>query len=193
MSTHLLLMLALTGPEPVVADGTPISYVATPWTGDELLDASRSVVIRSREASTFDADRDVPELLMLRAAVLESDDLSRSERIQARNRIDFCLEKSLGRLQRQQARLKKLAGRNAISGSDQPATSGLSGGASAAAQAQQLIDLIEAVIQPESWANNGGLGTIRYWSPGYALVIRNTQAVHEEIGGLVGTLEAQRR
>jgi hypothetical protein len=193
MSTHLLLMLALAGPEPVVTDGRPVAFAVASWSGDELQAACREVVGRSRDVQTFDAPRDVPELVLLRAAVLRSEELSRSERIQARNRIDYCLEKSLERLQRQKARLTKQAADPAGNKVGRNADSHLGGGSGAAVQAQQLISLIEATIQPESWANNGGLGAIRYWAPGYALVIRNTQAVHEEIGGLIGTLEAQQR
>ena len=50
---------------------------------------------------------------------------------------------------------------------------------------QELVDLIQRVIAPQSWDINGGPGSIYYWSPGRALVIRQTQEVHEEIGGVL--------
>ncbi|MFQ5734268.1 MAG: hypothetical protein ACE5KM_20210 [Planctomycetaceae bacterium] len=53
-----------------------------------------------------------------------------------------------------------------------------------AARAAQLIDLIRNTIAPESWAVNGGLGTISFYgSPLYVLVVRNTSEVHHQIGG----------
>ncbi|HJT35739.1 MAG TPA: hypothetical protein VJ783_27165 [Pirellulales bacterium] len=50
--------------------------------------------------------------------------------------------------------------------------------------AQDLIDLIQNTIAPESWDVMGGQGTIMYWEPGFALVVRQTDDVHEQIGGL---------
>lgn len=195
MSTHLLLVMLLAGPEAREATASPLEVVAAPYSADELQQLTRELVDRSRRVETFAAERDVPELVLLRAAVLASDALSRSERIQARERLDYCLDVGLQRLRRQDARLMKLArqSKSAPTSERNQPTSQLAGGAADAAQVRQLIDLIEATIQPESWAANGGLGTIRYWSPGYALVIRNTQAAHAEIGGLIGTLEAQQR
>jgi hypothetical protein len=197
MSTHVLLLLALAGPDSTASSAPPIEFAVVPWRGDELHAETLEVVTRARGMETFRGERDVPDLLRLRAAVLASSELGRSERIQLRNRIDYCLEQSLSRLRTRQARLTKetrpakAAERTLTAPPESSNTdSSLAGGA---AQVQQLITLIEATIQPESWANNGGLGTIRYWSPGYALVIRNTQAVHAEIGGLVETLEAQSR
>lgn len=52
----------------------------------------------------------------------------------------------------------------------------------------QLVELIQRVIRPESWDVNGGPGSIYYWYPGRALVIRQTQEVHEDIGGAVEQL-----
>jgi len=46
---------------------------------------------------------------------------------------------------------------------------------------QDLVDLIQTVIRPASWDVNGGNGSIYYWYPGKALVIRQTGEVHGEI------------
>lgn len=46
---------------------------------------------------------------------------------------------------------------------------------------QQLVDLIQATIAPQSWDVNGGPGAIRYWRPGQALIIRQTEERHEEV------------
>jgi hypothetical protein len=53
---------------------------------------------------------------------------------------------------------------------------------------EDLVDLIQKTIAPASWDVNGGPGTIRYWRPGHALVIRASDDVHEQIGGLLGQM-----
>jgi hypothetical protein len=55
-------------------------------------------------------------------------------------------------------------------------------------QAEKLIDLIQAVISPNSWDVNGGQGVIRYWSLGHGLVIRNTHAEHDKVGDVLQQL-----
>jgi hypothetical protein len=55
-------------------------------------------------------------------------------------------------------------------------------------EAQKLIDLIQAVIAPESWDVNGGQGVIRYWALGHGLVIRNSASEHERTGDLLEQL-----
>lgn len=56
--------------------------------------------------------------------------------------------------------------------------------------AQQLIELIQRTINPDSWDINGGPGSIFYYSQLQCLVIRATSEVHEGIGGVVGGLRA---
>ena len=53
---------------------------------------------------------------------------------------------------------------------------------------QQLVELIQTVIRPETWDVNGGPGTIYYWRPGRALVVRQMAEVHGEVGGVLGQL-----
>jgi hypothetical protein len=52
-------------------------------------------------------------------------------------------------------------------------------------EGQALVDLIEATIAPETWDVNGGPGVIRYWPAWHVLVVRQTDDVHEQIGGIV--------
>lgn len=54
-------------------------------------------------------------------------------------------------------------------------------GAQANDNGQQLVNLIQATIAPQSWDVNGGPGAIRYWRPGQALIIRQTEERHEEV------------
>lgn len=44
-----------------------------------------------------------------------------------------------------------------------------------------LVDLIQRTIAPNSWDIRGGPGSIYYWRPGRALVVRQTTAVHEAV------------
>jgi hypothetical protein len=53
---------------------------------------------------------------------------------------------------------------------------------------EELVELIQTVIRPETWDVNGGTGTIYYWYPGRALVIRQMDEVHEEIADVLGQL-----
>lgn len=53
---------------------------------------------------------------------------------------------------------------------------------------QELLDVIQDTISPESWDIRGGPGVIRYWPPGHALIVRQTGEVHEQLGQLLGDL-----
>jgi hypothetical protein len=54
--------------------------------------------------------------------------------------------------------------------------------------AEELLDLIQRVVSPRSWARNGGQGQIRYWPPGQAIVVRQTEEVHEQLAILLEQL-----
>ena len=58
---------------------------------------------------------------------------------------------------------------------------------------QALVELIQNVIAPSTWDVNGGSGSIRYWRPGHALVVRQTEQVHEDVGSLLRQLERVNR
>lgn len=70
-------------------------------------------------------------------------------------------------------------------GDTQLKTAGRAGGAAVQDEGQSLVDLIQATIAPETWDVNGGSGVIRYWPAWHALVVRQTDEVHEQIGGIV--------
>jgi hypothetical protein len=57
-----------------------------------------------------------------------------------------------------------------------------------AAEAQALIDLIQATISPETWDINGGRGSIVYFANGHALVVSAPGDVHDDLGGLLRQL-----
>jgi hypothetical protein len=67
---------------------------------------------------------------------------------------------------------------------------GALGGGMVNDHSQELIDLIQRTIQPDHWDVNGGPGSMFYYRPLMALVVRATSEVHGNVGGL---LEALRR
>jgi hypothetical protein len=70
-------------------------------------------------------------------------------------------------------------------------TSGAKGGAAVRDSGQELVDLIQTTIAPDSWDVNGGPGSIVYYQPLRVLVVRQTDRVHELLGGAVGGLRGQ--
>jgi hypothetical protein len=84
-----------------------------------------------------------------------------------------------------------VAGRGAMGpGAQGPAGQQGAGAADAAEDnGQMLVDLIQKTIAPDSWDINGGPGTIYYWRPGRALVISQTDDVHDLVGGLLGQMQ----
>jgi len=66
-------------------------------------------------------------------------------------------------------------------------------GGSPADNADQLVDLIHRTIAPSTWDVNGGPGTIYYWRPGRALVIRQTSEVHGDVADLLEQLDRMGR
>jgi len=48
-----------------------------------------------------------------------------------------------------------------------------------------LVELIQTTIQPDFWDVHGGPGTIVYYAPLHALVVRATSEVHHKIGGAI--------
>jgi hypothetical protein len=50
---------------------------------------------------------------------------------------------------------------------------------------EDLVELIQTVISPKSWDRMGGPGTIRYWRPGRALVVRASADVNDRVADLL--------
>ncbi len=67
---------------------------------------------------------------------------------------------------------------------------GAFGGGMVRDHSQELIDLIQRTIKPDHWDVAGGPGSMFYFRPLMALVVRATSEVHGDVGGL---LEALRR
>ena len=56
------------------------------------------------------------------------------------------------------------------------------------ADCDNLIELIATTVEPDSWAEKGGSGSMRSYETTLSLVIRQTQKVHEEIHELLDQL-----
>lgn len=53
---------------------------------------------------------------------------------------------------------------------------------------EDLVNVIQTTIHPDSWEERGGPGTIKYWNLQHYLIITQTDEVHEQIGGLMHQL-----
>jgi hypothetical protein len=62
------------------------------------------------------------------------------------------------------------------------------GGAANADYGRELVALIQHVIAPETWDVAGGNGVIMYYQPLHVLVIRQTDDVHGQVGGVFDQL-----
>lgn len=69
----------------------------------------------------------------------------------------------------------------------------LGGRAGPADWGDSLVELIERTIAPEFWDVHGGPGTIVYYQPLRALVVRATSDVHHGVGRLLRDLREVRR
>jgi type II secretory pathway component GspD/PulD (secretin) len=74
------------------------------------------------------------------------------------------------------------------SGSASPGGSGDNGRRPGQTMEDQLIKMITSTIQPQTWSNVGGPGTIEYYPLGMALVINQTPDIQEQVGELLAAL-----
>ncbi|MFP6752684.1 MAG: hypothetical protein VB855_13475, partial [Pirellulaceae bacterium] len=86
--------------------------------------------------------------------------------------------------------LAQLAATDMISGSQGtiPTSIGNSRGGAAMADFDSLIELITTTVEPDSWEDVGGAGTIKEFAGNLSLVISATQQVHEQIRDLLEQL-----
>lgn len=54
----------------------------------------------------------------------------------------------------------------------------------------QLVEIIQATISPATWDINGGNGSVVYFAPSRALVVRARETVHRQVGDLLWQLRA---
>lgn len=203
--------------EAVPTEQAPAAEKAAPYvprTGEKLRAATRAAMRRWAQPSYAQADAAAREFITIYGELEADDQLARSQRAYLLQRVRSRLmrlsdqitvrighQKRLAKSARSKsgdASEKKVDGTTppeptaASPGSYVPevAKGGAFGGGAMlpADNGQQLVDLIQTVIRPDTWDINGGPGSIYYWRPGRALVIRQMGEVHDEIGGVLGQL-----
>ena len=70
------------------------------------------------------------------------------------------------------------------------ALAGAMGGRAVDDHGPELVELIETVIAPATWEKNGGFGSIVYFAPLRALLVRPPGERHRQLGHLLGNLRA---
>ena len=183
-----------------------------PRTGPELREAVRAALRRWARPTDAQADTAAREFVTLYKQLQADDQISRSQRGYLLAKVRTRLMRLGDQIARRVARTKRLAKAGQLKTDRIPegkadslsqqagdvaggGASGLVGGPAfgggpgqANDNGQALVELIQTVIRPASWDVNGGPGSIYYWYPGRAMVIRQTGEVHDEIGGVLEQL-----
>jgi hypothetical protein len=180
-----------------------------PRSGPELREAVRAALRRWARPSDAEADEAARQFLALYQELQDDGRLARRQRASFLGKVRFRLVRLSDQISKRIARQKRQAESREPKTVDLPEEKaetlaqrqggawgaagpvpgmgprgpGLGGGAYPTADyGQQLVDLIQRVIRPDTWDINGGHGTIFYWRPGRALVVRQTGEVHEQLG-----------
>ena len=139
----------------------------------EARDAVALVLRESNRAAGRDPVDTVPAVLQVYRRLAGTDPLAPAERRRLQGRLRTRLLELHDVLHRRAVRESRVASSRAGGG---------------AAPAQELIDLIQTTISPESWAVNGGKGTMMFYQPQNLLVVRQTAEAHEQIGSTLRQL-----
>ncbi len=205
-----------TGYAPVAIVSPSAAPAERPWvpprTGTELRDAVRESLRRWARPDDKQADLAAREFLVLYRELQRDGRLARTQReplrVKVRSRLlalsrqiskRVAIEKRLAKQKRPKSVAAVASGNRVLGqwgGFGQPGAVGGGGpggnfgnpGTANNDYGQQLVELIQQTIAPASWDVNGGPGTIYYWRPGRALVIRQTQHVHDDLGGVLRQL-----
>ena len=164
----ILLLASVLTPQP-----TGMIDIAQPLSPAELRAAYLTVA--SRSSKNAKPDNIVPELIAVYWEINRVKGISFRERKRMRTTLKSRLEKIQDRLRRERPTSRSVRAK-ALSGTEQQ-------------NADALIELIQNTIEPDSWRDNGGKGTIMYFSLLRALVVRQTGEGHHQLGGLLNQLK----
>ncbi|MBS0201994.1 MAG: hypothetical protein JSS49_03780 [Planctomycetes bacterium] len=148
----------------------------TPSSTDDWIEEYRATMVATTERAKASPDEAVPRLIAVYTQLEDRTDLPSPERRRMRRSLEGRLVKQLEHLVREKRQ------------SDRASRLSLDGGGPNAVAAQQFIDLIVNTIAPDSWRQNGGAGSISYYPNNPALVIRQSQNVHEQVAELLQAL-----
>ena len=165
----------------------------------QLRDAVRAALIREARAKTpNDRAAAVRELTVLYGRTMGEIQLTDGQRTRLRMKIRIRLKRVQKDWQRQSRREQKKAGRNHRSNTTDNTKAKLTAGDTSATAldsrfvtegdagafagagrdfGQDLVELIEKTIAPDTWDVNGGRDTIMYYAPMRVLVVRQTANV----------------
>jgi hypothetical protein len=129
------------------------------------------------------------KLVVLYRQTSAAKDISAAERARLQARLKSRLTRLAEAISRDvsQARTASQATKavESTAGSTAPPVSPRAAGGAPQDDGQALVELIQTTIAPSSWDVNGGRGTIYYWPAWHVLVVRQTDDVHEQIGGVM--------
>lgn len=155
-----------------------------------LRDAYTDLLRRSTPRYPNDVETLVVEMTGVYRALDKPAGMSFAESTRLRNglklRLEALREHLIRDFRRSDQERKTAARKTARGDAGEPrrkAAPSLAGGDLTAARAQELINLIQNTIEPDSWDVNGGKGHIMFFGQLNVLVIRATGEVHEQIGG----------
>lgn len=140
----------------------------------------RATMSATSERASSQPAAAVPRLVRLYVSLEHAESLPRFERTRMRLSLEGRLVRQLEVLVRQKRKRDQQVPRT----NDKE----LTGGGANLLAAQGLIDLIINTIEPDSWRQNGGKGSITYYPHNPALVIRQTSDTHEQISELLRAL-----
>jgi hypothetical protein len=194
---------------------SPEKAVVAPRKGAELRNAVRAALRRWAKPADTEADAAAREFLAIYQELQSDDQLSCSQRQylaqKVRNRLMRLSDQITLRVARERrlakaresekgetrdAKADSMEAAQGVGGigdahlfpHDAPLPARGGGAMRIPDHGEQLVELIQTVIRPETWDINGGTGTIYYWYPGRALVIRQMDEVHEEIADVLDQL-----
>ena len=197
MKTCLLFTALLTGPHceaiqnnspNLKTQSTVVTLPDTQTNGDatetsaptraEIRDLYRDLLKKTARREHPNPYEFTESLVALHRAIGGCERMSHAERTRLHTSVEGRLKQLLVLLKRDIRRLPKETGAKAV----RDVKTSLNGPAEIR-NAMQLINLIQATIEPDSWDVNGGKGSIQFYSPLNVLVIRNTSEVHGSVGG----------
>ena len=179
--------------------------------GRELREAVRAALRRWARPKTDEAEAAAREFLALYQELQQDDQLGITERESLRQAVRGRLQTLSTQIARSRAAqdrdesdpfpasvdgaadvrpLGQFGGMGGGAGMGMGGGLGMRGfGAESADAGDDLVDLIQKTIAPQSWDVMGGPGSIYYWRTGRAIIVRQRDDIHEHVGDLIWQLQ----
>jgi hypothetical protein len=170
------------GPAAAAAEQPQIA----PRTGRELSAAVQAALRRWARPGDQQPDQAATEFLALYSELQQDQGLARSTREQLRSKVRSRLLRLADQIARRANREERQAARA-------PTAVTVKTPADKQSTLAQLVDLIQRTVAPSSWDVNGGPGTIYYFRPSRALVVRQTDEVHGQLSDALQQIQRLNR